>query len=362
MANLENFNNLPGEIKLRILSFLPHQTLFSFKTLNKEYRDLITNTGFQTNKIFNSYQDFIQKFPEILIQFIKTASECPLDFAYSYLTLRGHPENVIVLRAELSPSKKEHLIEGLNQNMRIYVRAKAVNNNSSSSFTSQKTSKEINLSNIFQGLRLLETSQISDIYQTQLTNPDFIRLLRSIKVCQRLVVREKDENHPMADIDHIPGPEVIELFSTNLLFSQDPNVNNINNFINSNGIIDYDAINRRFTTSPMKTVLLDSEKAIPILHGYLESGLVLELHNILFPVIETFEYNTKSKINDNDNNNEKNKSYRFIKRTIRLQPLKQIESYDIINIKNLNSNANQKTISKLQNFVQNLFSYICTCN
>ncbi|KAL6621484.1 hypothetical protein LY90DRAFT_664158 [Neocallimastix californiae] len=274
MSIFEKFNSLPGEVKLRILSYLPHQTLFSFKTLNKEYRDLITNTGFQTNQIFNSYKDFIQKFPEVLNRFIKTAGECPLDFAYSYLTLRGHPENIIVLRAELSAKRKEHLIEGINQNMRIYVRAKAVK-------SSSKIPKEVDISRIFQGLKLSESSPLLNIYQSQLSNPDFVRLIQSIKVCQRLVVREKDESHPMADIDHIPGPEVIELFAINPLFTRDPNTNNLNNYINSNGSIDYDGINRRFTTAPMKTVLLNSEKAIPILHGYLESGFKMKIIKVL---------------------------------------------------------------------------------
>ncbi|OUM66801.1 hypothetical protein PIROE2DRAFT_59149 [Piromyces sp. E2] len=338
---MEKFNNLPKELKLRILSFLPHQVLFSFKTLNREYRDLITNTGLQTNHIFNSYQDFIDKFPDVLFNFIKIAIDCPLDFAYTYLSLRGHPENIVVLRAELSPLKKDNRIEGLNPNMRIYVKAKAAH--------SSEQNQNINITNTIQNLNLSNSNQM--IYQIPLKNPDFIRLLKSIKICQKLVVREKDEIHPMADIDHIPGPEIIELFSTSPLFSRDPNANNINNFIN-NGVIDYDSLNRRYTSSPMKTILLNSNKGIPILHGYLASGLVLELYNMLFPIIETYEYN-------------ENKNYfslsPSIKRTIRLQPIKQIESFSIINIKNLNSNMNSATISKLQSFVQELFCYICTC-
>lgn len=295
--NLEKFNSLPEELKLRILSFLPHQVLFSFRALNREYRDLITNTGFQTNQIFNSYQEFIDKFPEVLLNFIKTASECPLDYAYTYISLRGHPENIVVLRAELSPLKRENRIEGLNPNMRIYVKAKAVH--------SSEENQASDITKIFQNLRLSSSNQ--GIYQTPLRNPDFIRLLKSIKVCQRLVVREKDEDHPMADIDHVPGPEVIELFSTSPLFSRDPNANNINNFIN-NGMVDYDGLNRRYTSAPMKTVLLDANKGLPILHGYLTSGLVLELHNMLFPIIETYEYS-----NPNES------PCPTIKRTIRLQ-------------------------------------------
>lgn len=340
--NMEKFNSLPGELKLRILSYLPHNVLFSFKGLNREYRDLITNTGFQTNQIFNSYKDFINKIPEVLINFIKTAIECPLEYAYTYLSLRGHPENIIVLRAELSPLKNKDRNEDISTNLRIYVKAKAVR--------ASEVNQEANLIKILENLRLSDS--LLSIYQTPLKNPDFVRLIKSIKVCQRLVVREKDEIHPMADIDHVPGPEVIELFSTDPLYSRDPNANDISNFINENGIVDYDSLNRRFTTVPMKTVLLNYEKGIPILHGYLASGLVLELHNMLFPIIETYEYITDE---GKDNSNP------LIKRTFRLQPLKQIDSFSIINVKDLNSNMNKATISKLQTFVQDLFRYICTC-
>ncbi|ORX81831.1 hypothetical protein BCR32DRAFT_327144 [Anaeromyces robustus] len=337
---MEQFNNLPKELKLRVLSFLPHHTLFSFRILNKEFRDLITNTGFQTNKIFNSYEEFTQKFPDILINFIKTASECPLDYAYAYLTFRGHPENIIVLRAELSVLRNGNLVENGYPNMRIYVKAKA-------SHLSEKN-QEASISNVIQSLRL--SKPVDSFYQAKLLNSEFVRLLKNIKICQRLVVREKDEIDPHANVDHIPGPEVIELFSINPLFNRDPNSIKINNFINNDGIIDYDSINRYFTTAPMKTILSNSEKALSILNGYLESGLVLELHNMFFPVIETYEY-----INGNNNSNFN------IKRTIRLEPIKQIDSFNIININNLNSYANRITITKLQYFVQELFRYICTC-
>ncbi|ORX44639.1 hypothetical protein BCR36DRAFT_586012 [Piromyces finnis] len=333
--SMEKFNNLPKELKIRILSFLPHESLFSFKALNREYRDLITNTGFQTNLIFNSYQEFIDKFPDALLNFIKAASECPLGYTYSYLSLRGHPENIIVLRAELSQ------MEGINTNMRIYIKTKAA-------YISEQY-QDVDLTNLNKNLELSNSYQM--LKKILLENPDFNRLLKNIKVCKKLVVREKDEIHPMADIDHIPGPEIIELFAVSPLFSRDININNINNFINNN-VIDYESLNSHYTTAPMRTILLNVDKGLPILHGYLSSGLVLELHNMVFPIIETYEYCSSGKEHIKPT----------IKRTIRLQPLKQIDYFSIVNIKSLSSDLNKKRICELKTFIQELFCYICTFN
>lgn len=293
MASLKDFSSLPKEIQLKIFSFLPHKLLFSLKTLNKSYNELITNTGFQTNIIFNSMNDMKKDLQNTILNFIKISTESPLDTSYCYLSIRDNLENVIVLHSELI----ERTVEGIGKKMNIYLKCKA---------------------------KILDNNSETIEYSSLKNNKEMQGLVSRIKNCQKVIVREKDVEEPT--VDNIPGNPVLTLFSVDPLYSNTRNGPPL------------------YTTSIMKNILLEKNKSLPILYGFLEAGMVLEYYCLDFPIIETFEFITS--LNDNS---------KKMKRCIRLDPLQQMKSYHLNNVKLIE--YNKKDIQALEDFIKQIFNY-----
>lgn len=323
-----SFTKLPGELQLRIFSYLPSSSLFEMKRLSKRYNELIRTSGFQSNMILKQADlaEDNKNLESLLIDYIKLATECPLDYTYAYLCLRPYWDNAVIIHSKIQSHKDT--IEGLNRRMNIYIKCKAV-------------SPDIHFEGCQTTINNDDKKNSDDLY----SNVEMKRLLNNIKLAKKLVVRIKEEDEepnmelneygiPMQtsnpiSVEHIPGPIVETLFEVQPLYNSSSNHS------------------QSTTSSLLKTILLDPIKAYKILNGYLEAGLVLEFYYLNSPIIETYEY-----IENTSENN--TKTYK-IKRCIRLDPLKQMDYFKLPNVENIELNKN--VICSMAKYIKELFSY-----